>query len=137
MIITLVFFFLCRAKLASLFGLDQDTSQGNESFQYTAPKQPSKGSNASGEPLDVKTEGLDGTWTLSKCVFLCLYSTTCTKTSSTTRRSSSVIRHSSPSLQIVRRLFIIFIIMMEFCHAFYKSVACEHSLHASPQSLKT
>ncbi|XP_015829929.3 FK506-binding protein 15 isoform X1 [Nothobranchius furzeri] len=32
------------AKLASLFGLDQDTSQGNESFQYTAPKQPKKSS---------------------------------------------------------------------------------------------
>lgn len=34
------------AKLASLFGLDQETSQGNESFQYTAPKQPKKNSNA-------------------------------------------------------------------------------------------
>nr|XP_004558647.2 FK506-binding protein 15 isoform X4 [Maylandia zebra] len=33
------------AKLASLFGLDQETSQGNESFQYTAPKQPRKSSN--------------------------------------------------------------------------------------------
>ncbi|KAM7416849.1 hypothetical protein PAMA_018766 [Pampus argenteus] len=33
------------AKLASLFGLDQQTSQGNESFQYTAPKQPRKSSN--------------------------------------------------------------------------------------------
>uniref|UniRef100_A0AAQ4QBU3 peptidylprolyl isomerase n=1 Tax=Gasterosteus aculeatus aculeatus TaxID=481459 RepID=A0AAQ4QBU3_GASAC len=32
----------CRAKLASLFGLDQEGSQGNESFQYTAPKQPRK-----------------------------------------------------------------------------------------------
>uniref|UniRef100_A0A1A7W7I7 peptidylprolyl isomerase n=2 Tax=Iconisemion striatum TaxID=60296 RepID=A0A1A7W7I7_9TELE len=32
------------AKLASLFGLDQHTSQGNESFQYTAPKQPKKSS---------------------------------------------------------------------------------------------
>uniref|UniRef100_UPI00398E5D12 FK506-binding protein 15-like isoform X2 n=1 Tax=Pristiophorus japonicus TaxID=55135 RepID=UPI00398E5D12 len=33
------------AKLASLFGMDQTaaTSQGNESFQYTAPKQPKKG----------------------------------------------------------------------------------------------
>ncbi|KAL6113833.1 fkbp15 [Pungitius sinensis] len=30
------------AKLASLFGLDQEGSQGNESFQYTAPKQPRK-----------------------------------------------------------------------------------------------
>ncbi|XP_033992181.1 FK506-binding protein 15 [Trematomus bernacchii] len=30
------------AKLASLFGLDQEGSQGNESFQYTAPKQPKK-----------------------------------------------------------------------------------------------
>ena len=35
----------CRAKLASLFGLDQEANQGNESFQYTAPKQPRKSSN--------------------------------------------------------------------------------------------
>uniref|UniRef100_A0A8C7KTB4 peptidylprolyl isomerase n=1 Tax=Oncorhynchus kisutch TaxID=8019 RepID=A0A8C7KTB4_ONCKI len=33
------------AKLASLFGLDQAASHGNESFQYTAPKQPRKTSN--------------------------------------------------------------------------------------------
>ncbi|XP_055360262.1 FK506-binding protein 15 isoform X2 [Betta splendens] len=33
------------AKLASLFGLDHETDQGNESFQYTAPKQPRKSSN--------------------------------------------------------------------------------------------
>ncbi|XP_053181784.1 FK506-binding protein 15 [Scomber japonicus] len=33
------------AKLASLFGLDQEVSQGNESFQYTAPKQPRKSPN--------------------------------------------------------------------------------------------
>uniref|UniRef100_H3CCZ0 peptidylprolyl isomerase n=1 Tax=Tetraodon nigroviridis TaxID=99883 RepID=H3CCZ0_TETNG len=32
------------AKLASLFGLDQDPGQANESFQYTAPKQPRKSS---------------------------------------------------------------------------------------------
>ncbi|KAM4745126.1 FK506-binding protein 15 [Anableps anableps] len=37
------------AKLASLFGLDQDTSQGNESFQYTAPKQPRKTSSQAPE----------------------------------------------------------------------------------------
>ncbi|KAE8582103.1 hypothetical protein XENTR_v10019950 [Xenopus tropicalis] len=37
------------AKLASLFGMDQSTSgQGNESFQYTAPKQPKKGPGATG-----------------------------------------------------------------------------------------
>ncbi|XP_051964654.1 FK506-binding protein 15-like isoform X2 [Xyrauchen texanus] len=36
------------AKLASLFGLDQATSQGNESFQYTAPKQPRKSTTNSG-----------------------------------------------------------------------------------------
>ncbi|XP_063067262.1 FK506-binding protein 15 isoform X2 [Engraulis encrasicolus] len=30
------------AKLASLFSLDQAESQGNESFQFTAPKQPKK-----------------------------------------------------------------------------------------------
>lgn len=34
------------AKLASLFGLNQEGTQGNESFQYTAPKQPRKNSNA-------------------------------------------------------------------------------------------
>nr|XP_046241602.1 FK506-binding protein 15 isoform X3 [Scatophagus argus] len=34
------------AKLASLFGLDQQASQGNESFQYTAPKQPRKSSTS-------------------------------------------------------------------------------------------
>ncbi|XP_048044379.1 FK506-binding protein 15 isoform X3 [Megalobrama amblycephala] len=37
--------FLCPksgAKLASLFGLDRAESQGNESFQFTAPKQPKK-----------------------------------------------------------------------------------------------
>ncbi|KAK6312974.1 hypothetical protein J4Q44_G00163210 [Coregonus suidteri] len=33
------------AKLASLFGLDKAPSPGNESFQYTAPKQPRKTSN--------------------------------------------------------------------------------------------
>lgn len=33
-----------RAKLASLFGVDQRVSQANESFQYTAPKQPRKSS---------------------------------------------------------------------------------------------
>ncbi|XP_041854809.1 FK506-binding protein 15 isoform X2 [Melanotaenia boesemani] len=33
------------AKLASLFGLDQEASKGNESFQYTAPKQPRKSTN--------------------------------------------------------------------------------------------
>lgn len=31
-----------RAKLASLFGMDQHVNQTNESFQYTAPKQPRK-----------------------------------------------------------------------------------------------
>ncbi|XP_052537214.1 FK506-binding protein 15 isoform X1 [Tympanuchus pallidicinctus] len=35
------------ARLASLFGLDQTvSSQGNEFFQYTAPKQPKKGQTA-------------------------------------------------------------------------------------------
>ncbi|XP_063051269.1 FK506-binding protein 15 isoform X2 [Engraulis encrasicolus] len=38
------------AKLASLFGIDQAANQGNESFQYTAPKQPRKGSMNSGPP---------------------------------------------------------------------------------------
>ncbi|XP_028851489.1 FK506-binding protein 15 isoform X2 [Denticeps clupeoides] len=38
------------AKLASLFGLDQAANQGNESFQYTAPKQPKKTSTNSGPP---------------------------------------------------------------------------------------
>ncbi|XP_043102652.1 FK506-binding protein 15 isoform X2 [Puntigrus tetrazona] len=36
------------AKLASLFGLDQAASQGNESFQYTAPKQPRKNPASAG-----------------------------------------------------------------------------------------
>ncbi|XP_044161822.1 FK506-binding protein 15 [Bufo gargarizans] len=37
------------AKLASLFGIDQSVSaQGNESFQYTAPKQPKKGAVPAG-----------------------------------------------------------------------------------------
>ncbi|XP_071981439.1 FK506-binding protein 15 isoform X2 [Engystomops pustulosus] len=37
------------AKLASLFGMDQTVStQGNESFQYTAPKQPKKGAVPAG-----------------------------------------------------------------------------------------
>uniref|UniRef100_A0A8C2TXK5 peptidylprolyl isomerase n=1 Tax=Coturnix japonica TaxID=93934 RepID=A0A8C2TXK5_COTJA len=37
------------ARLASLFGLDQTvSSQGNEFFQYTAPKQPKKGQAAAG-----------------------------------------------------------------------------------------
>ncbi|XP_075041536.1 FK506-binding protein 15 isoform X2 [Mixophyes fleayi] len=37
------------AKLASLFGMDQTVSaQGNESFQYTAPKQPKKGPGPAG-----------------------------------------------------------------------------------------
>ncbi|XP_056628735.1 FK506-binding protein 15 isoform X2 [Triplophysa dalaica] len=38
------------AKLASLFGMDQAASKGNESFQYTAPKQPRKSSGNSGPP---------------------------------------------------------------------------------------
>nr|XP_049620153.1 FK506-binding protein 15 isoform X2 [Syngnathus scovelli] len=33
------------AKLASLFGPDEETSRRNESFHYTAPKQPRKSSN--------------------------------------------------------------------------------------------
>ncbi|XP_035420618.1 FK506-binding protein 15 isoform X4 [Cygnus atratus] len=38
------------ARLASLFGLDQTvSSQGNEFFQYTAPKQPKKGQAAAGQ----------------------------------------------------------------------------------------
>uniref|UniRef100_A0A8C3A6W9 peptidylprolyl isomerase n=1 Tax=Cyclopterus lumpus TaxID=8103 RepID=A0A8C3A6W9_CYCLU len=36
--------------LASLFGLHQEGSQGNESFQYTAPKQPRKSSNSGKKP---------------------------------------------------------------------------------------
>ncbi|KAJ8379614.1 hypothetical protein SKAU_G00003920 [Synaphobranchus kaupii] len=38
------------AKLASLFGMDKATTQGNESFQYTAPKQPKKSSANAGPP---------------------------------------------------------------------------------------
>ncbi|XP_066509193.1 FK506-binding protein 15 [Hoplias malabaricus] len=36
------------AKLASLFDLDQAESQGNESFQFTAPKQPKRNSTTTG-----------------------------------------------------------------------------------------
>ncbi|XP_062240869.1 FK506-binding protein 15 isoform X2 [Platichthys flesus] len=46
------------AKLASLFGLDQETSQGNESFQYTAPKQPRKSSTP--VPASQKQASLSG-----------------------------------------------------------------------------
>ncbi|XP_050965038.1 LOW QUALITY PROTEIN: FK506-binding protein 15 [Labeo rohita] len=38
------------AKLASLFGLDRAESQGNESFQFTAPKQPKKSCAILGPP---------------------------------------------------------------------------------------
>uniref|UniRef100_W5M3S9 Uncharacterized protein n=1 Tax=Lepisosteus oculatus TaxID=7918 RepID=W5M3S9_LEPOC len=38
------------AKLASLFGMDQAAIRGNESFQYTAPKQPKKASAHAGPP---------------------------------------------------------------------------------------
>ncbi|KAG8447401.1 hypothetical protein GDO86_014757 [Hymenochirus boettgeri] len=45
------------AKLASLFGMDQTVSgQGNESFHYTAPKQPKKASGAVG-PKPTKPTG--------------------------------------------------------------------------------
>ncbi|TRZ00592.1 hypothetical protein DNTS_006462 [Danionella cerebrum] len=43
--------FMCPkrgSKLASLFGLDQAESQGNESFQFTAPKQPKKTTSSLG-----------------------------------------------------------------------------------------
>ncbi|XP_051950127.1 FK506-binding protein 15 isoform X2 [Xyrauchen texanus] len=43
------------AKLASLFGLDQATSQGNQSFQYTAPKQPRTSTTNSGPPTQKST----------------------------------------------------------------------------------
>ncbi|CAK6959677.1 FK506-binding protein 15 [Scomber scombrus] len=46
------------AKLASLFGLDQEVSQGNESFQYTAPKQPRKSPNPA--PATQKTAASPG-----------------------------------------------------------------------------
>ncbi|KAG9472543.1 hypothetical protein GDO78_018830 [Eleutherodactylus coqui] len=49
------------AKLASLFGMDQTGSgQGNESFQYTAPKQPKKGAVPAG-PKSPKPPGASGT----------------------------------------------------------------------------
>uniref|UniRef100_A0A674AVX4 peptidylprolyl isomerase n=1 Tax=Salmo trutta TaxID=8032 RepID=A0A674AVX4_SALTR len=47
------------AKLASLFGLDQAPSQGNESFQYTAPKQPRKTLNP-GKNIILKPTGPPG-----------------------------------------------------------------------------
>lgn len=96
----------CRAKLASLFGLDHETSQGNESFQYTAPKQPRK-SSTSGEAL--RTETPQPPWephaNTSESVFCLFYSRA--ETSSTSWSSCSVVCHSSPDLQIVRILFLI------------------------------
>ncbi|XP_016144713.1 FK506-binding protein 15 [Sinocyclocheilus grahami] len=50
--------FLCPksgAKLASLFGLDRAESQGNESFQFTAPKQPKKSCAKLGGPPPQKS----------------------------------------------------------------------------------
>lgn len=41
-------YYVCREKLASLFGLDQAASQGNESFQFTAPRQPKRSSSILG-----------------------------------------------------------------------------------------
>ncbi|XP_041049058.1 FK506-binding protein 15-like isoform X2 [Carcharodon carcharias] len=47
-----------RSKLASLFGMDQaSTGQGNESFQYTAPKQPKKGTPPPGAGSQKPTAG--------------------------------------------------------------------------------
>ncbi|XP_051981318.1 FK506-binding protein 15 isoform X2 [Xyrauchen texanus] len=43
------------AKLSSLFGLDQAESQGNESFQFTAPKQPKKTCTTLGPPAQKTT----------------------------------------------------------------------------------
>ncbi|XP_072344277.1 FK506-binding protein 15 isoform X2 [Scyliorhinus torazame] len=46
------------SKLASLFGMDQaSTGQGNESFQYTAPKQPKKGTPPPGAGSQKPTTG--------------------------------------------------------------------------------
>uniref|UniRef100_A0A8B9CRT0 peptidylprolyl isomerase n=1 Tax=Anser brachyrhynchus TaxID=132585 RepID=A0A8B9CRT0_9AVES len=46
------------ARLASLFGLDQTvSSQGNEFFQYTAPKQPKKGQAAQKAPVAPAASG--------------------------------------------------------------------------------
>ncbi|XP_078082802.1 FK506-binding protein 15-like [Mustelus asterias] len=46
------------SKLASLFGMDQaSTGQGNESFQYTAPKQPKKGTPPPGASSQKPTAG--------------------------------------------------------------------------------
>uniref|UniRef100_A0A7M4EZE8 peptidylprolyl isomerase n=1 Tax=Crocodylus porosus TaxID=8502 RepID=A0A7M4EZE8_CROPO len=48
----------CFARLASLFGLDQNvSSHGNEFFQYTAPKQPKKGQPAQKTPAAAATLG--------------------------------------------------------------------------------
>lgn len=100
----------CRAKLASLFGLDQEASQGNESFQYTAPKQPRKSSN-SGETIRTETSVTSDSammWRLTCTCLLSVYSTGYPETSLSTWSSCSVICHSSPNLQIVRTLVFIF-----------------------------
>lgn len=105
----------CRAMLASLFGLDQEASQGNESFQYTAPKQPRKNSMSGDNP---KTE-TSLTWDSATMgvEFLCLntlsvFSTNSPETSSNTRNSCSVICHSSTDLQIVRPCFQSFTLLL-------------------------
>lgn len=95
--------------MASLFGLDQEASQGNESFQYTAPKQPRKISNSGRTTTAEKSTlrfcyDVEAELNMSFCLFP---STSYPETSSTTWSPSCVIRHSSPSLQIVRSLFLI------------------------------
>lgn len=132
----------CRAKLASLFGLDHETSQGNESFQYTAPKQPRK-SSTSGETL--RTEPPQPPWephiNMSEWVF-CLFSSWA-ETSSTSWSSCSVICHSSPDLQIVRILFLI-VEFFSFLNVFFKLQICIPSpqqpfflLHLIPSQVKS
>lgn len=48
-------FCLSRAKLASLFEPDQEAGRGNGMFQYTAPKQPKKGSTPGETDEDVRS----------------------------------------------------------------------------------
>lgn len=122
----------CRAKLASLFGLDQEASQGNESFQYTAPKQPRKSSMSGDNPKmetslnwDSDTAGVE---------FLCLnnLSVFSPKTSSNTRNPCSVICHSSTDLQIVRPHFSL-LLSCCFLSNFpvlsnHKKISCHYSL---------
>jgi len=97
----------CRAKLASLFGLDQAGSQGNESFQYTAPKQPRKSSNP-GETVRTETPVAPRSGARTEtCLSVCSSS----QSEAGACSSRGVAGHSGPDLQIVSRQNFLFLMM--------------------------